>query len=742
MKFSKHSLALAIMAASVSVAHAQAETSSDDHSGKHYQPTLLNQVTVSAARTEKQLKDIAGSVVVVDEEQIEKNMATDIKHLVRYEPGVTVGSDGRNGSEGFNIRGMDGNRVKIMVDGVDQPQQFKPAGPYQRGQRNFIDVDSLKAVEIVKGPSSSLYGSDAIGGIVAFQTKDPEDYLKAEGDDTAASVKGAYTSADKGLATTFTLANRTGDLESLLIYTRRNYKETSTHSGLDVNGETRGKADPMKFGGGNLLGKLRYQLNDNHRIGLDAEYQETKSDVELKSGVGLIPVVMTGDNKRQRKRVSFSHEWDASLVAFDSMKWQLDWQDSQTRQNTHIPAYEKQILPPPLDPTKFNARNKDYLYQEKSLKLATQFEKTFTTGDISHHLIYGADVRQVKTINENTTHDLKTGKPTDDTYIPGVDNQTYGFFAQNDMQITKRFKLSPGLRYDSYHYKPKGKLKDGTTANDKKGSKLTGRLGAIYDLNDNVSVFGQLSQGFKAPGLYETYFNMDTKGKNKHLANLDLKPEESSSIEFGLRGDHNFGSFELTGFLSRYKNFIDEVKKDGGIWYPFGISQYQNIAKAEIKGVEFRGQLWLDDALNAPTGTSLRTSIAYARGKNKENGKALNSVAPLTAVFGLGYDDVSGDWGGEIAWTLVKGKSNSDIDESDVIDITKKQFNPAGYGIVDLTTYYHPMDNLTLRAGLFNVTDKKYHQWQNIRGRNTDDKGLDRYTQPGRNFSVSVKWDI
>ncbi|MCW7553511.1 TonB-dependent hemoglobin/transferrin/lactoferrin family receptor [Endozoicomonas gorgoniicola] len=738
MKFSKHSLALAIMAASVSVAHAQAETSSDDHSGKHYQPTLLNQVTVSATRTEKQLKDIAGSVVVVDEEQIEKNMATDIKHLVRYEPGVTVGSDGRSGSEGFNIRGMDGNRVKIMVDGVDQPQQFKATGANAlRSQRNFVDVDSLKAVEIVKGPSSSLYGGDAIGGIVAFQTKDPEDYLKLEGDDTAASVKGAYTSADKGLATTFTLANRTGDLESLLIYTHRKYNETKTHSGLDVNGESRGKADPMDFVGGNLLGKLRYQLNDNHRIGLDAEYQKSKSDIALKSGLGgTIPVNTTGNDKKERKRIGVFHEWEASVVAFDRMRWQLDWQDSQTKQITDIPAYTNIIIPKPH-------RKLDYRYREKSLKLSTQFEKTFATGDISHNLVYGADIRKVKLTSTRKTFLVDENKIDPDAaefYAPEVDNLSYGLFAQNDMQITKRFKLSPGLRYDSFDYKPKGKTDDGKEAKRSKGDKLTGRLGAIYDLNDNLSVFGQLSQGFKAPGIYEMYYTTPKGWSNKILANPNLKPEESNSIELGFRGDHRVGSFELTGFFNRYKNFIDLRTVEEK--FLSTTNQHQNISKAEIKGVEFRGELWLDEAFNAPAGTSLRTSIAYARGKNKENDKALNSVAPLTAVLGLGYDDVSGNWGGELAWTLVKGKSASDIDHSDVKQGSKKQFNPAGYGIVDLTAYYHPMDNLTLRAGLFNITDKKYHQWQNVRGRNTDDKGLDRYTQPGRNFSVSVKWDI
>lgn len=164
MNTPKSRLALAVIAATASLAQSNVVVAEDKTT---YQPTLMDQVTVTATRSEKQLKDVAASVTVVDEEQIEKELVTDIKDLVKYEPGVNVGSDGRTGSEGYNIRGMDGNRVKIMVDGIDQPKQFNSGFTYQRAQRDYVDLDTLKAVEVVKGPSSSLYGSDAIGGIVA-----------------------------------------------------------------------------------------------------------------------------------------------------------------------------------------------------------------------------------------------------------------------------------------------------------------------------------------------------------------------------------------------------------------------------------------------------------------------------------------------------------------------------------------------------------------------------------------------
>ena len=176
----KSQLAIAIMAISASIVQAEAISPPA--------PTMMNQVTVSATRTERQLDDVASSVSVVTAEESERQMARNTRDLVKYEPGVNVSSDSRFGLGGFNIRGMDENRVKITVDGVDQARSFGYDRSLQ-SQRNFFDIENMKQLEVVKGPASSVHGSDAIGGVAAFVTKDPADYLKSDGDDTYASVK-------------------------------------------------------------------------------------------------------------------------------------------------------------------------------------------------------------------------------------------------------------------------------------------------------------------------------------------------------------------------------------------------------------------------------------------------------------------------------------------------------------------------------------------------------------------------
>lgn len=154
------------------------------------------------------------------------------------------------------------------------------------------------------------------------------------------------------------------------------------------------------------------------------------------------------------------------------------------------------------------------------------------------------------------------------------------------------------------------------------------------------------------------------------------------------------------------------------------------------------GQLWLDELTNAPRGTTLRVSIAYADGENTVNDEPLAAVAPLTAVFGLAYDNPSETWGGELSWLLAAAKEGKDIPENDA----GTKYDTPGYGVVDLTAYYKPVNGLTLQLGLFNLTDKEYWHWEDLRGLTTDGReatpasGFDRYSQPGRNFSISAEY--
>ena len=131
----------------------------------------IETVTVVGTKTEREIGDVAGALSIIAEDEIDRRMMRDIADLIKYEPGVSVAGTGeRWGLSGFSIRGIGGNRVLTLVDGVQVPEEFS-FGPFLNARRDFVSVESMANIEIAKGSGSSLYGSDAVGGVVAIKTR-------------------------------------------------------------------------------------------------------------------------------------------------------------------------------------------------------------------------------------------------------------------------------------------------------------------------------------------------------------------------------------------------------------------------------------------------------------------------------------------------------------------------------------------------------------------------------------------
>lgn len=259
--FNKSQLALAITAMLAAPILAQAETYTFD------------EVVVSATRTEQSKQDASSAIETVSSDDIDKEMAGDIKEALKYTPGVRIKGSGRFGISGANIRGVSDSRVKMMVDGVQQPVPYSAGRTEQRSYPNSIEIDTLQRIEINKGPSSTLYGSDALGGVVLLRTKQPQDLLLTDGDETRFGLKSTYSSANAEFKNTLSWANRSGKLETLLMGTYAQGNETETHgSGSEVIGPDRGAANPADTQLANILGKAYYQFSDKQRIGFTAEY--------------------------------------------------------------------------------------------------------------------------------------------------------------------------------------------------------------------------------------------------------------------------------------------------------------------------------------------------------------------------------------------------------------------------------------------------------------------------------------
>lgn len=678
------------------------------------------QATVVVQAKKVATKQPESSVSTISSKQIARDQNQSLSDLFKKEPGVEVTQDSRFGVNSINIRGLDENRVYMDIDGVVQPDAYAPTTTYLRAGRAYMDVESLEQVDVVKG-GDVVAGSGALGGAVKFRTKDPKDLLNPKGDDSYLNLKSGFTSANEQFHETITAANRTGALESMVVVTRRDGHETESRGtgSKDDVGATRGLADPADVGSTNVLGKLAYQLNEDNKIGLVAEQYQLNSSMDLKSESSSTST-QKADDTLQRKHVGIWHENATSNALYDELKWQLDYQEKNTENGTHIDSSTQD-------------RYVDRTYEQKDIQLRTDANKTVGIQSLSYGLSYNHG--QLENLNENDVN----GTTTVTRFSPKAQSNIWGAYLRDNIAVTDAWNLIPAVRYDNYSYTTKSDSYIDSWG-DNKSHAFTGQLGTEYALTDNYTLFAKYGTGFRAPSMEDLYYYYENAGSvgSYHYGyiikpNPDLEPERSVFLEGGLRTQGRYGRGEITAFYNRYRNFIEQVTVGTSTTYPTGIFTNENLDRVVIKGIEAKGELQLAELIHAaPDGLHWTSAIAYADGKNVGDAEPLNSVAPLTFANTLGYDADGDTWGADLTATWRSAKKASDITTS-----YQWQAIPAST-VLDLTTYYRPLDNVTLRAGLFNLTDEKYWLWNTVRQVANSSANLDRYTQPGRNVGVSV----
>ncbi len=736
----------------LSTALAQQSTSGED------EPTQaegdLSTITVIGTRTERTLKELAATVSVISSEDVEQEITRDIADLIRYEPGVSVGGTGsRFGLGGFTIRGIGGNRVLTMVDGVRMPDEFS-FGPFLSARRDFVDVDSIARAEIARGPISSLYGSDAIGGVVAFTTRGPRDYL----DDDApyyVGLKAGYSGADDSTVGTLTLALGGEQLSAMLLYTQRDGSETENQGEGGGTGPARELPDPQDLTTDNVVAKLAFHPGDAHTFTLGVDYFDNETSTQLLSDYNTVTrgtTVNTRDafDTRTRTRVSLHYDYDGEdydgeLAFADRVIATIYNQQSETEQHT----VENRTTPAFAART----RQRTSFFDQDVQGAYVQLSKGFDIGQSEHLLTYGVDYYATDNagLRDGGTFDqdgnpIRERLPMPTRDFPLTETDQLAFFVQNEIRLfDDRLLITPGLRYDSFDADASA---DAIYLNGNPGSplpadyddsELTGRLGAVYWFSENVSVYAQYSEGFRAPPYDDVNVGFSNFPRGyKTISNPNLKSERSQGLEIGLRAEGDAGSASLGVFRTDYDDFIESFSIAPqflpiGIDPSDGLLTFQSINRdrVQIEGAEFSGRLNLGAFSEALDGFVVRTSIAYADGEDESSGQPIDSIEPLTGVIGLSYDAASERWGGELVWTLVEGKDAGDIAENSIHQPT------AGYGLVDLLAYARLTPNVSLNVGLFNLTDKTYIRWADTGGIGRDAPA--RFTQPGLNAGATLR---
>jgi len=738
-----------VLLACVSLGQAHAQTS----------VATLKEVVISASRSEQLRDEVPQTMDVISARDIEDKQIGDIKDLVADMPNVSVkhaparftvtgagNPTGRDGNAGFNIRGLGGNRVLMLVDGVRLPRSYVNGN--NAFGRDALSLDLVKRVELVRGPSSVLYGSDGLAGLVNFITFEPADFLRTpDGDsrDLGGRVAVSWSGDDEGAGLAATVAAKASDsVQWLLTATTHSARGLDNMGTNDSANVSRTRPNPETRNGESLLGKLVWQPDATQKQTLTIEHVNKASDIELLSSRVKPPLVassVVGEHENQtqaRDRLAWAADYSLHSAWADHLQTMLSWQNTDSQDNGRTLRNDGGV------------RLRDTTYREHAWQAGIQATKTLPiSNDWSQKLTYGLDYSSTDVTSWFGGFDpapLTAYVPK--KYFPDARDTTVALYAQTELG-SEKWSVTPGLRLERFAvdvisqagYAPPASAPGISIS----GFNASPKLGVLYRVDAQWSVFGNYASGFRAPNAAQINgFTDPSPGVNaKLLANPDLKSETSQNVELGFRTRFERLAVEFSAFTGRYNQLIVDKKLLGGSNTALDPSIFQtvNVDNATIWGFEIKGNM--DWGYLGAGKLTMPFALGQARGQDNGNGRPLNSIDPSMVTVGLNYETT--------AWTLrldMQGRAAKDIDDIDVTSGMKAgatQFTAVpATTTLDISGQWRIRKGVRINASIVNLTDRKYWLWSDVQGLTAANATtqVDAYTQPGRHANLSLVIDF
>ena len=700
----------------------------------------IEPVVVTADRNAQTLDKAAPNVSVIGRKTLNQASAQNLDDIVMYESGVSVPSDNnRRGHAGINIRGIDGNRILMMVDGVRIPESY--AGGGSNGAisgRDMVESDTLKQVDIVKGPYSALYGSDALGGVVNMVTLSPSDFVDA-GKRGHFGLKHGYRSRDRSHGVTTTVAGFHENAEGLLMLTRRQGHETENMGGDKSYSTSRTATNPQKNNAYNVLAKGNIG-NERHRFETLYEQYYHANDTVLANGLGSQsrgPVTIATSESNARDRIRRQRIEAGYRYAGEGRLKEANLTAYQQKLRTEDDAVDASITRMGTRQLGNSTRYSDYGFNQTIRGLNGRGVWEFD-GAVKQTVVAGAEYKHTETARprDSLTVDNLTGSVSKvyagSTYpnktFPDSKRKTFSVYAQDSLTFGNGIVLTPALRYE------KDKLNTSTdqaylnanpsgTATRFSDSAFTPSLRLSVPMGEQFTGFATYSQGFRTPPFDSaTMAFANTTYGYAVIPNTNLKSERSNSFELGMKFKNERARAQVTAFYNRYRNFINrtEIGTSTVGRRPIIQYQYQNLDHVKTYGAEASA------AYKFLPGWQVSGSIAWMRGE-QQDGKPLDSAYPLNGVLGLDYTQEKWGVGTKLRWSKKHSRVSSDT-----------VFQAPGYGVWDVGAWYKPFKNLEIGANIYNVGNKKYWQHADVAGMSRTSV-MDLYTESGRNFAATVQ---
>ncbi|GAB5379720.1 MAG: TonB-dependent hemoglobin/transferrin/lactoferrin family receptor [Aliiglaciecola sp.] len=678
----------------------------------------LEHMTVYGTSNPLPVLDYPGQVSVVDKDEIELHNPSSISDLLRDVPGLEFSGGPRRTGETPSIRGRGGENVLILLDGARQSFISAHDG------RFFVDPELIRKAEVVKGPASALYGSGAVGGVLAFESIKAKDFLN-KNETMGFRVRAGYQNANQEHVFSVTGYTLTENADILASINVRQSGDIALASDVDL------PSDDDLYSG---LFKLTYRVNDE--LSLNGSWQRfSNTAIEPNNGQGV--VIADGDNTLNVEKDISS---DTVRLGAHYQPANQSWIDlSLTTYQTDSEVEEFDISLPRTTTRKIETNG-------VSVRNVSQF--SFEQSDVQFTV--GADwFRDEQTgKDDNTQSGLRGG-------VPNAQASFTGLFAQLELNVNEPMGLPgellvvPGVRYDRFETKTFD-----LSVEDIEDSAMSPRLAASYAPNNWLRVFASYSEAFRAPSVNELYLDgvhfslphptlFDPQNgqfvfiNNNFIANPDLKPERSDTVEVGFSIDLNdiFTDGDIwQNKVSYYKSDIEDLIDlqvdfafDPGCFsVPFlpctaGTSSSANVESASIDGVELESRYENQHV-------TINLTYSSIDGTNLSDGSDLGTLTPDRLNVDLRYklQSLLLELGTRLQ--LAKAFERNTYDsETDSLVVSESR---SGYGVVDIYASWQmeSVDGLYLTLGVDNLFDRQY------------ERVFEGVTEVGRNAKVSLAW--
>ena len=689
----------------------------------------LEPISVIATKGDRLISDVPHSVTLIDNNEINRRNSKDIKELFSEDLDIEVRSQssrfgvssgvGRTGQEGINIRGLEGNRVLMMIDGIRMPHSFDYSSA-SVGRGDYVELEGVGQVEVLKGPASTQYGSDGLAAAVNFKTVTVNELLK--GRENSTLLKAGYRSVNNLSSGAIHWARKDLDWSALLISSLSSSGQMGNQGKIDTWDASRTTPNPESNHQTYLLAKLEGKLNASQSMLLTlenvAKYRHT--NVYTARTSSIFDHQASDHLKRQRFSVDLLTK--KTIFGFEDESSIKIWLQ---RAAVNQLSVEDRLID----------RSRDNNLSDRSVGINVNWVN-YQDGIISQKWTYGFDIQQ----SDISQAVKRLGDYFDELkYFPDTSRNLTGLYGQLELDAAN-FSIIPGVRLDRYQFKSS---QDGYSLPvvDLKDSAISPSISAVWKWQPIAKPYFSWSKGFRAP----TQDQVNNGFSNlRHgytsVGNPNLQSEKASSLEVGIKGRLTQSRYTIAAYSNQYKDFIEQ-QIIGGTARPGDplIYQYVNRSQAKIKGLDLRFETEFD------RNWLMTAGWVYSRGQALSSvgeRRPIDTIQPMRASLGLKYR--RHNWGINGQWLHTWAKKSTDV--GTVTDAQTRmqvaQYVAPAYSVFNLKAQWQPRKDLSLSFGIGNLFDKKYWRWSDVRGIEAASPIIDAYTAPGRNISVGLRYDL